>query len=62
MRDITPKMILAVPCPTCGVYAGMRCLLYSGDPRNEPHVDRKLIAIGAIESNGIRRPGRGESR
>jgi hypothetical protein len=37
----------------CGVHAGMRCLLHSGRLRNEPHIDRKLAAIEAVERNGI---------
>jgi hypothetical protein len=45
MKDLTDKMQLAVPCPTCGVSAGMGCLLHAGGLRNEPHLDRKLAAI-----------------
>jgi len=30
----------------------MRCLLHSGRLRNE-HIDRKLAAIEAVETNGI---------
>jgi len=49
-KDLTPRMILAVPCPTCGVAAGMPCELYSGGLRSEPHVNRKFAAIEAIEA------------
>jgi hypothetical protein len=52
MGDITAKQFICVPCPTCGVYAGQRCLLYSGEPRTVPHVDRKLAAIEAVEVKG----------
>jgi len=52
MNDMTPKLFHSVRCPTCGVHAGMRCLLHSGRLRNE-HVDRKLAAIEAVETNGI---------
>ncbi len=38
--------MLAVPGPTCGVAAGMRCLVHSGGLRNEPRIDRKLSATG----------------
>jgi hypothetical protein len=31
----------------------MRCLLHSGRLRNEPHIDRELAAIVAVETNGI---------
>jgi hypothetical protein len=48
MRDLTLKQLTAVPCPTCGVAPGRRCLLHSGAPRSEPHVDRKLSAAEAI--------------
>jgi len=57
MRNVTGKIFLAVPCPACGVAAGVRCLLHSRGPRNEPHTDRKLTAIEAIESKRIPRPG-----
>jgi hypothetical protein len=50
MKDLTPKLVLSVPCPTCGVDSGQRCLLHAGGLRSEPHVDRKLAAIEAIET------------
>jgi hypothetical protein len=56
--NLTAKQLFSVPCPTCGVAAGMRCLLHSGGLRNEAHVDRKLTAIAAIETKRIHRdPG-----
>ena len=55
MGDLTPKQLLSVPCPTCGVAAGARCLLHSGARRTEPHVDRKLSAADAIERTRGRR-------
>jgi hypothetical protein len=61
MRDLSAGMFLAVPCPTCGVAAGMRCLLHSGGRRNEPHIDRKLIAIEAVETKRILRANRNKS-
>jgi len=54
MADMAPRLLLAVPCPTCGAASGRRCLLHSGRLRNEPHVDRKLCAIEAAE--GKERP------
>jgi hypothetical protein len=48
-KERTPEQLLSVPCPTCGVPAGEGCVLHSGTPRSEPHVDRKLDAIEAIE-------------
>jgi hypothetical protein len=53
--DVTRKHLLAVSCPTCGVAAGKRCLLHGGGLRNEPHIDRKLRAIGAVESRRLTR-------
>ena len=49
MTHLTPKQFSSVPCPTCGVGLGERCLLHSGSPRLEPHLDRKLVAAEAIE-------------
>ena len=48
-KELTPKQQASVACPTCGVSAGERCVLHSGGLRSEPHVDRKLAAIEAIE-------------
>jgi hypothetical protein len=59
MRDLTLKQLSSVPCPTCGVASGERCLLHSGGPRSEPHLDRKLVAAEAIEQIRIPHgPGR----
>lgn len=55
MNELTPKQFSAVPCPTCGVAAGMRCLLHSGEPRVDAHVDRKLSAAEAIEMKQLPR-------
>ena len=48
-KELTPEQLSSVPCPTCGVAAGMRCLLHSGGLRTEPHLERKLSAIEAIK-------------
>lgn len=53
MSDLTAKQLFSVPCPTCGVATGEPCLLHSGAPRTEPHVDRKLSAAEAIEAKRI---------
>ena len=55
--DLTPKQLSSVPCPTCGVAARARCLLHSGTPRSEPHVDRKLVAAEAVEKKRKTRHG-----
>ncbi len=58
-KELTPKQLSSVPCPTCGVAAGKRCVLLSGTPRIEPHTDRKLSAAEAIKTERIPRgPGR----
>ena len=49
MVDMTPRLLLAVPCPSCGAAAGKGCLFRSGRPRSELHIDRKLCAIEAVE-------------
>jgi hypothetical protein len=48
-KELTPKQQTSVACPTCGVSAGECCVLHSGGPRSETHVERKLVAIEAIE-------------
>lgn len=40
----TIEQIQAVPCPTCGAEPGEKCELNSGQPRIEPHRDRRLTA------------------
>jgi len=52
---MTPELFHSVACPTCSVGPGQRCLLHSGGPRTEPHIDRKLAAIEAVETKGIQR-------
>jgi hypothetical protein len=57
--DLTAKQLFSVPCPTCGVSSGERCLLHSGAPRTQAHLDRKLSAVEALETKRIPRdPGR----
>jgi len=47
--ELTLKQTSSVPCPTCGVPAGKRCILYSGGMRSEPHLVRKIYAVEALE-------------
>jgi hypothetical protein len=37
------EQALAVRCPTCGAAPGQKCELGTGQPRTEPHRDRRLI-------------------
>jgi hypothetical protein len=53
MTDVTQQLLLAVPCPTCGVDAGKHCLLHTGEASPDPHIDRKLDASAAIETEKI---------
>jgi len=47
--ELTPKQLSSVPCPTCGVPARKRCVLNSGTPRSEAHVDRKYSTLEAVD-------------
>jgi len=40
----TKKEMLAIRCPTCGAKPGEKCELGTGQPRTEPHRDRRLLA------------------
>jgi hypothetical protein len=53
-RELTAQQISSVPCTTCGAAAGEVCELHSGDPRTEPHRDRKLSAAEAIEKKSVK--------
>jgi hypothetical protein len=53
-RDLTLKQILSVPCTTCGATIGEACELHTGDPRTEPHRDRKLAAAEAAEAKSVK--------
>lgn len=35
---------LTVRCPTCGAKPGEKCELGTGQPRTDPHRDRRLAA------------------
>lgn len=41
---VTEKQAIAVRCPTCGAKPGEKCELSTGQPRTEPHRDRRLAA------------------
>jgi hypothetical protein len=56
MRGISPKQILAVRCPTCGAAPREKCELSTGQPRTEPHRDRRLAASDKV----ISKHGHGE--
>ena len=44
----TLKQVNTVRCPTCGAEPGEKCELSTGQPRSEPHRDRRLIAEDLI--------------
>jgi len=43
-KELSPKQPLEVQCPTCGAKPEEKCELASGQPRTDPHRDRRLIA------------------
>lgn len=47
--ELTPEQVSSVPCPACGAIVGEPCVLLSGAPRSEPHVERKYSALAAAE-------------
>jgi len=51
IHELTPKQLASIPCPTCGAGVGERCVLHSGGPRSEPHVDRKLAAAECFDKS-----------
>jgi len=58
LKDLTPGLVVSVRCPTCGAASERPCLLYSGDPHIDSHIERKFYAAETIE---IRRWGDLES-
>ena len=50
-KELTPQEMFSVPCPTCGVPSGKYCVLNTGAPRSNPHIDRKFAAMEALEKN-----------
>ena len=54
-KELTLKQILSVPCPTCGAAIEEACELHTGALRNEPHRDRKLSAVEAVETKSSKR-------
>ena len=54
MKALTNKQISSVRCPTCGIAVGRRCELSTGQPRFEPHADRKLSAVEFVAGRSKR--------
>jgi len=54
-KEPSPQQALAVQCPTCGAKPEEKCELASGQPRTDPHRDRRLIA--ADREDARRWPG-----
>ena len=55
-KELTRKLLSSIPCPTCGVAAGKRCVMQSGGLRREPHLARMYSAAEAVEKKGIEKP------
>ncbi len=49
LKELTPELVVSVPCPTCGAASERPCLLYSGDPHIDSHIERKFYAAEIIE-------------
>jgi hypothetical protein len=45
-KELSPKQMLSIRCPTCGAAPGEKCELSTGQPRTDPHRDRRVIAKG----------------
>jgi hypothetical protein len=50
-KELTPQELFAVLCPTCGVTVGTCCVLNTGAPRANPHIDRNFAAMEVLEKN-----------
>lgn len=44
MKKESLRSVRSVPCPMCGAAKGERCELTTGQPRTDPHRDRRVIA------------------
>ena len=53
MPELTRIELCSVRCPTCGVAAGQLCQVALGFTSFQPHLDRKLCAIEALEQKRI---------
>jgi len=49
-KELTPRQLCSVLCPTCGAVAGKRCETGVGGIRFFPHKDRKFLAAEAVEN------------
>lgn len=47
----TKKEALATRCPTCGAKPGEKCELGTGQPRTDPHRDRRLVALDNLSAD-----------
>ncbi len=53
-KRTTPRKLIAVRCPTCGASPGEKCELTTGEPRTNPHRDRRLIAADKTLNTHLR--------
>ena len=56
-KELSLKKALAVSCPTCGAAPKQKCELSTGQPRTDPHRDRRLVAKDPHASSTKRRFG-----
>ena len=43
-KELSLKKALADSCPTCGAAPRQKCELSTGQPRTDPHRDRRVVA------------------
>jgi hypothetical protein len=53
MRDLSRRELCSVRCPICGAAEGKFCHLASASTSIEPHLDRRLCAMEALEQKRI---------
>ena len=51
VKPLTRKQLTCVPCPTCHVASGERCVTTVGGIRFTPHTDRKVLAAKSTDSH-----------
>jgi hypothetical protein len=52
-HSLTTKQLEVVSCPTCGAKSGEKCELAGGQPRINPHRERRLVTAEFGELIGL---------
>jgi hypothetical protein len=53
IRPLPKHQLISVPCPTRGAAIKEPCELTRGDPRSEPHQNRKFTAADVLQPQAI---------